>query len=257
MKQNNNIRKRSVNSNFLKNRLELNKKRGKINLNKFILEKLKDLNPKSILDLGCGRGMQVEVLNGKFPNAKIVGVDISKESINYVKSLLADKKNISFYSDSIENYLLNNRTKFDLIISSYALYYAKNLKKVESNIKRSLTKNSAFCVVGPYGKNNKELFSLVGYNNISPYVLYTSRDFMMDIVNSMIKNFEQINIATAINPIKYFSIEEVINYWKSSTFFKESLYNSVYKKLKKHFQENNTFIVNKYIMLCLGKNIKK
>jgi len=41
-----------------------------------IIELLKDINPESVLELGCGRGENLLMIKKAFPNAKVVGTDI-------------------------------------------------------------------------------------------------------------------------------------------------------------------------------------
>lgn len=42
-------------------------------------------NPSSILDVGCGLGIATGAMAKYFPNAKIMGVDISEDAIAYAK----------------------------------------------------------------------------------------------------------------------------------------------------------------------------
>lgn len=46
---------------------------------------LKIKNPSSILDVGCGLGIATGAMAKYFPNAKIMGVDISEDAIAYAK----------------------------------------------------------------------------------------------------------------------------------------------------------------------------
>ena len=39
-------------------------------------------NPQSIIDIGCGPGNSTRVLKDKFPNARVIGVDSSKDRHN-------------------------------------------------------------------------------------------------------------------------------------------------------------------------------
>lgn len=240
------------NSTFLKNRARINQKKGKYDLEKFIFDNLGDFYPRSILDLGCGRGKQISVFKKRFPDAKIVGVDVSRESIDFLKSCFVDKKNADFYQKSIYEFLSSNKDKFDLIISTYALYYERNFKKIFSLIKKSLSDKGVFCVVGPYGQNNKEIFSIVGKENISDYILFTSRDFMFEVAGFMNKNFENVKVSTLANPISYSSEEEFMDYWRSTTFYNESLEKKISKKIKKVFSERSEFINYKHVMFCSG-----
>ncbi len=78
----------------------------KINI---LFSELNIKNPIKVLEPGCGTGRNLFFLKKYFPNAEIVGTDISKKSVEYVKKNL---KNIKCYSeDDIDVEL----TDFDLI----------------------------------------------------------------------------------------------------------------------------------------------
>jgi len=250
------IKKRSQDSKFLNIRSSINEQRGKYDLDEFITDQLGNIQPKEVLDLGCGRGKQIKIFRKKFPKAKITGIDISHESIDFLKSEYRNDKKMEFQETSIEHFFMSNSKKYDLIIASYALYYVKNISKVLKNVLSSLTDNGIFCVVGPYGDNNQELFSLIGYENIDPFVIYTSRDFMIEIINFIWKNFKNLKLSTLANPISYKSVDEVMAYWSGSTFFKQSIKDKIKRKLNINFKSNGQFIITKQIMLSLGANKK-
>ncbi len=46
---------------------------------------LRDLCPKSILDVGCGGGYFTRKLADRYPNTDVVGIDISREAIEHAK----------------------------------------------------------------------------------------------------------------------------------------------------------------------------
>jgi demethylmenaquinone methyltransferase/2-methoxy-6-polyprenyl-1,4-benzoquinol methylase len=88
---------------------------------KKILEQLSA--EKSILDLACGTGILTEQINQKIPQAKIVGVDITKSYLEKAKEKLNSSPNISFLNQDAEN--LDLEQKFDCITASYLPKYCK------------------------------------------------------------------------------------------------------------------------------------
>jgi len=84
-----------------------------------ILKKIPDGN--SILDLACGTGILTEKISKKFPNAKIVGVDMTEGYLELAKKRLSKNENISFVMQDAEKLDLNE--KFDCITSSYIPKY--------------------------------------------------------------------------------------------------------------------------------------
>jgi SAM-dependent methyltransferase len=56
----------------------------------------KDFSPRRILDFGCGIGDTAAFLAGIFPEAKIVGIDLSEKFLNYAKQRYQSSR-VAFY----------------------------------------------------------------------------------------------------------------------------------------------------------------
>ncbi len=78
-------------------------------------------NGTSFLDLACGTGILTRQIAEKFPNAKIIGVDITKSYLDVAKRNSNSFDNISFILDDAE--VLKLDTKFDCITASYLPKY--------------------------------------------------------------------------------------------------------------------------------------
>lgn len=55
-----------------------------------LAEKIGLANPETILDIGCGPGNSTAVLRKKYPNAKILGIDVSENMIETAKKTYPD-----------------------------------------------------------------------------------------------------------------------------------------------------------------------
>lgn len=84
-----------------------------------IIEQL--LPEKTVLDLACGTGVLTKQIAEKIPNAKIIGVDITKNYLEKAKEKLIVYENISFVNQDAEK--LNLNEKFDCITASYLPKY--------------------------------------------------------------------------------------------------------------------------------------
>ena len=81
-------------------------------------------NCSSILDLACGTGILTFQIAKKFPDAKILGVDITESYLEIAREKLRSYKKISFLCQDAEK--LNLDQKFDCITSSYIPKYCKD-----------------------------------------------------------------------------------------------------------------------------------
>ena len=75
----------------------------------------------SFLDLACGTGILTRKIAEKFPNADIIGIDITKSYLDVAKQNSNSFDNISFILDDAEEFKLDS--KFDCITASYLPKY--------------------------------------------------------------------------------------------------------------------------------------
>lgn len=83
----------------------------------------KDL-PIRVIDLGCGTGTIAKTVSEKFPNSKIVCIDIASNMIDIAKHKLSLHKDTNFIVGDFSQMDLNN--KFDVVVSSLALHHLEN-----------------------------------------------------------------------------------------------------------------------------------
>jgi len=127
------VEKRAISSKNLQNRLNLNKKLGTKDLSEWLFKRYKINKGDKILELGCGIGGHV-IKESSLVGTKgfILATDYSKKSLKLLKKKIKNK-NVEVKCipmDDISNLLSYKKKKFNKIISSYALYYAKNPLKV-------------------------------------------------------------------------------------------------------------------------------
>lgn len=74
------------------------------------------INPKSILEIGCGIGEMSWKMSLFWPNAHVLGWDISTKSVDIAKKLFRNSNLEYIYTDKIENLIPLNGRKYDLIV---------------------------------------------------------------------------------------------------------------------------------------------
>lgn len=90
-----------------------------------------DKECKRILDVGCGSGMSTIILRKKYPNAEIVGVDLSKEMLK--KARETDSSITWIQRDCSKD--LSDLGKFDLVFSNAFLQWLDDQESFIKNIK--------------------------------------------------------------------------------------------------------------------------
>ena len=145
--------------------------RGQKPVSRLILNKIKKNN--SILEIGIGKGGVTKYLLQKQPCLNIIGFDINKSSLKTAKFFLKKKctGQIKIFKMSQDLDLVKKfgKEKFDFVISSGVMDYAKNPDKVISHVKQILKPGGYFAFT---------LFdnlSTIEYDGKSPKQRYTSK----------------------------------------------------------------------------------
>ena len=100
---------------------------------------LPNLAPINILEIGCGTGFLTDLLQKKFPNSQILGIDISQNMIEACSQKFERNNNIKFSVMDGENF--NSPEKFDLIISNLSIQWFENPVQGLKNLTKYLTPN--------------------------------------------------------------------------------------------------------------------
>ena len=120
-----------------------------------------DIKEKSsILDIGCGTGNAVNIMNKINSNANILGIDSSVDMILFSNKKYKENNKLSFKHIDISQ--LNNNEyskKFDLVTTFNVLDWIPNLNLALKNIYNSMMINSDF--TGIYFLENKKIFNII------------------------------------------------------------------------------------------------
>ena len=125
------------------------------------------IQPKLILDLGCGTGSLTQKISVLYPDAKIISLDFSVEMLKICRSKINQADPVCA---DIENIPISELS-FDLIISSLTFHWATDLYSTFLKIHKLLKNNGCF------------LFSSMG-----PDTLFELRDAL-----SKVDDHERVN----------------------------------------------------------------
>ena len=98
-------------------------------------------NNAQILDLGCGTGKHLKELRNRYPDAEIIGLDVSIDMLNRINEPSITLKNETYTNESFEPQF------FDLIICSYTLSMMPDIDKKLDFIMNHLKKKGRLLVV--------------------------------------------------------------------------------------------------------------
>lgn len=104
----------------------------------FLINQLKDTQPKSILEIGSGTGYVTKKLSETFPNADILAVDIAEGMIKVAQASI-EKDHVTFICEDIESYDLTDT--YDLIISNATFQWFNTPLETLNKLKSCLNSN--------------------------------------------------------------------------------------------------------------------
>lgn len=215
------------------------------------LKKYDSDDKHKVLDLGSGTGfLSKNLLKVKYRN--IFELDLSIEMLKNWKN---KPKHINSIQGDIENMPIKNLS-FDIIVSSFALHWVNNLKKVFSDCFGLLKDNGIMAIAIPTKDSINELKKLgIFYLNEMPsceIIDSSAKSAGFKIVLSEEKKLQQ-KFANIFLALKFFK-KIGANYNNNKNFKSNNskIYqNSIYS-LKKNSYQNNSFILTwkvKYLIL--------
>jgi len=116
---------------------------------RYFLKQLK-LNPKKILDIGCGTGELLFELKSFYLQSEFLGCDLSVESGKLMESIIPHSKFYCIDAQKDSNESFNGQ--FDLITCSEVLEHCENPKNIVKNAYNWLHKDGVFFITLPSGE---------------------------------------------------------------------------------------------------------
>ena len=120
--------------------------------------------------------------------------------------------------DDIPGYLKNRKIKFDKIISSYALYYAKNPIKVIRECSKSLKPKGKFLITAPCYPHTLTEFALKQKtlpDIAKKYIDFSSKQLEVFLKLSKCKT----KIYNFKNTLKFRNLNDLLDFYRSTIFY--------------------------------------
>ena len=257
-----NLNKRSVFENKsqktqnLQFRLYFNKKYQSKDLHKWFESKVSIKKNFKILDVGCGTGKQSVYFKKKINNSgQLFSFDKSIKSITQLKKKIGSRNSKIFSADMNEIEQINKKffefEKFDLISSVYSIYYAKKPLKIIKFLLSKLNKNGKLLLLVPIRPNKITQIAEKFYK--VPAKVTESLVIFKKIINYFVKQKYNIRTKYFRSKIRVTNVEDVIKFYKSTTFFKKRYEKKVSEFVKKKFKKKS-FVFKKDSCLIILKN---
>lgn len=155
-------------------------------------------NASYILDLGCGMGITGFEFKKKYPDAELIGVDISQQMLKQLQ-LKQQNQDSKYYKSlintEIEQYLLKTKKKFDIVIGCLSLHYNSSIFKNLTQIKSILAAEGVISLAVEKNSISKEEVALnYEHENFFYSKIYLEKEIkksgliILDIIETSIRN---------------------------------------------------------------------
>jgi ubiquinone/menaquinone biosynthesis C-methylase UbiE len=193
------------------------------------------------LELCCGVGAQTKYFAQKIKQGNLDCIDINPESIEKAKASI-DNEKVNFIVSEIDDAEQHIDKKYDIIFCAYGFYYSKSPEQTHTTLKSQLKKKGRFVIVGPTCGNNFPLFEIVKNIGckIPDAVIDSSEKFMLRFLEIFLQNYNEVKMHRVINKIAYSSHDQLLEYWKNTTFYFPGKEEEFLAASKEIFPENIT-----------------
>jgi ubiquinone/menaquinone biosynthesis C-methylase UbiE len=154
----------------------------------FFKVNLEEINPKNILDIGCGTGDLLTIpLSSHFTKIKVYGFDSDKYSID-----IASQNNILSNLSFLNDLKIVEDSKFNVVIASEVIEHVEDPYQFLLNLRTYIdnTSKSKIFITLPNG------FGPYEFNTLIENILYTLK------INFLIKSIKSLFISNAINNLQ-------------------------------------------------------
>ena len=258
------LRQKATDRDSLETRSDANRAFGTADFDAWIRAITDRLRFESVLDLGCGTGNQLVIYAARPDIRRIVGIDMSAESLEVAADRLRRlgvRDRCHLVRAEIETAFAQPVAagkSFDLIASCYSLYYSKDVGRSLREITEHVSDDGTVLIVGPHGANNASIFDLLQRHfRLPEFVLRSSTTFMTDSVLPALADGFNVATETFVNRVHYPSAAAVLAYWKASTFYDSSREALVARDLQRHFDVHGEFITEKHVMAAVARKVQR
>jgi len=203
-----------------------------------------------VLDLGCGTGKQIFSLIGRIlPGGTIAGLDLSAQAVAAVRerAFLEKRDSVSAVAGSFETCLREFRsTRFDLILSTYAIYYAADMVGLLSDLSGLLAPGGRLFASGPGRGTNSELLDLL--KRISKSEVPDVEDFLKPDDVERISGYKERRVVRLNNQVLFEDPESLMNWWSHHNSFRADLEDQVRAELRALFARSPRFGLTKNVL---------
>ena len=160
-----------------------------------LVSRINIVQPKSIIDIGCGPGNSTQILVNRWPDSEVVGLDNSTTMIEKARNDYPEQKWIVANAENIDP-----NSKYDLIFSNATLQWIPHHETLLPKLFNCVNPGGAIALQIPKFKNMPINVAIETVANYYKWIKYTKgcedlftlkdMDFYYEILNKLAKEVE-------------------------------------------------------------------
>lgn len=188
------------------------------------IERLGNKQFKNILEIGSGNALLTIDLANKYPNSRIVGIEISKDQCEQSSENIQrnDVNNIEIVCMDALDIAYENQ--FDLVFSNSAIHWIPDLEKMYNLLNQALKPGGEIMIQTghkEYGMNIQVILKIVRVKEFREFIkdLKIPWRFLTEVENRKIledANFKDINIELYEHRFNFENEADLLNYHKAA-----------------------------------------
>lgn len=254
-------RERETRTDFLARRRDLNKRYQSADFDSWLFSRLDVASGEAVLDVGCGTGAQaIEFGRRAGPSGLVCAFDISADSVATLKANPACGKNVeAFVADMVD---LGKEVaarwpgrKFNLVHSSYALYYADDVPSVLSQMVDLLLPDGRLAVFTPNQPHG--MVDFVRRFAPIPAEVDDSLTFGPRALEPFVRaRFKDVAIHHFHNEMQVTELSDAMNFYRATTYFHAPSVAEVEAAISREISQHGAFRYVKNGYLIVGKGAR-
>lgn len=209
-----------------------------------------------VLDLGCGTGkLALPYAEALGPEGACLGVDLAPESIRQMQDH-ARQRNLPHLDGRVGNLdavvpeLLAEGQAFDLVVSSYAVYYSREMVGLLRSVRKLLPDGGRMFLCGPGEGTNHEIADLIasvappGCPCPSPVPDYITPQQ----IDAVAADFASCKVHRLANAVTFTSAEDLLGWWRNHDMHTPPADAAVAAALDEHFATAADFTLTKNVL---------
>lgn len=214
-----------------------------------ILQMISWKGNEQVLDIGCGDGKITAMIANYVSNGQVAGIDISQEMISFAQQCFSKIKhpNLSFSIQDAQH--LNYDQKFDVIFSSFALQWVRDISSFFKGAYKSLSPSGVLAITVPLGISvalEESINALISSQEWSSYFhtpLHPGLQFISDC------EYKKLLYQHQFMPIQFTTVQQIVTFPSRDSFEKYVIQWFVYLNLLPAHLKQVFFkqIIDKYL----------